>query len=119
MFAIGYRAPGEAENRAVEVRRGDAGIAAIAGSCDGPRQGPACGTGVRSALIVSVSASSASVPLMSARARHPSPADGGAQGALISAMVVSSMRLEKPHSLSYHDTTFTKRPSMTFVSGAS
>ena len=28
----------------------------------------------------------------------------------ISATVVSSMRFEKPHSLSYHDDTFTRRP---------
>ena len=30
--------------------------------------------------------------------------------AFISATVVSSMRFEKPHSLSYHDDTFTRRP---------
>ena len=30
--------------------------------------------------------------------------------AFISATVVSSMRLLKPHSLSYHDETFTRRP---------
>jgi hypothetical protein len=30
--------------------------------------------------------------------------------AAISATVVSSMRFEKPHSLSYHDDTFTRRP---------
>jgi hypothetical protein len=30
--------------------------------------------------------------------------------AFISATVVSSMRLEKPHSLSYQDDTFTRRP---------
>src|SRR3984885_4849821 len=32
------------------------------------------------------------------------------------AMVVSSMRFEKPHSLSYQEKTFTSVPSMTFVS---
>ena len=31
------------------------------------------------------------------------------------ASVVSSMRFEKPHSLSYHAQTFTSLPSMTFV----
>ena len=31
----------------------------------------------------------------------------------------STQRLEKPHSLSYHDNTFTKSPSITFVFGAS
>ena len=35
------------------------------------------------------------------------------------ATVVSSMRLEKPHSLSYHEMTLTIVPSMTFVSGES
>ena len=35
--------------------------------------------------------------------------------ACISATVVSSMRLLKPHSLSYHEQTFTSLPSMTFV----
>ena len=34
--------------------------------------------------------------------------------AFISATVVSSMRFEKPHSLSYHEDTFTRRPE-TFV----
>src|SRR4051812_48772324 len=38
--------------------------------------------------------------------------------AFISATVVSSMRFEKPHSLSYHDETFTSRPD-TLVSVAS
>lgn len=38
--------------------------------------------------------------------------------ALINATVVSSMRLLKPHSLSYHDETFTSRPE-TLVSVAS
>ena len=38
--------------------------------------------------------------------------------AVISATVVSSMRFEKPHSLSYHDETFTRLPD-TFVSVAS
>ncbi len=36
----------------------------------------------------------------------------------INAIVVSSMRLLKPHSLSYHDETFTRRPE-TLVSVAS
>src|SRR5690606_20236888 len=36
----------------------------------------------------------------------------------INATVVSSMRLEKPHSLSYHDETLTRRPE-TLVSVAS
>src|SRR4051794_37056910 len=36
----------------------------------------------------------------------------------ISATVVSSMRFEKPHSLSYHEHTFTRRPE-TLVSVAS
>ncbi len=31
------------------------------------------------------------------------------------ATVVSSMRHEKPHSLSYHEMTLTQVPSMTFV----
>ncbi len=35
------------------------------------------------------------------------------------ASVVSSMRLENPHSLSYHAQTFTSVPSMTLVSVAS
>ena len=35
------------------------------------------------------------------------------------ATVVSIMRLEKPHSLSYHEQTFTSVPSMTLVSVAS
>ena len=35
------------------------------------------------------------------------------------ASVVSSMRLEKPHSLSYQAQTFTSVPSMTLVSVAS
>ena len=35
------------------------------------------------------------------------------------ASVVSSMRLEKPHSLSYQEHTFTMVPSMTLVSVAS
>ncbi len=35
------------------------------------------------------------------------------------ASVVSSMRLENPHSLSYHEQTFTSVPSMTLVSVAS
>ena len=39
--------------------------------------------------------------------------------AFIRAMVVSSMRLENPHSLSYQATTFTVVPSMTLVSEAS
>ena len=38
------------------------------------------------------------------------------QAAFISATVVSSIRFEKPHSLSYHATTLTRRPSMTRVS---
>src|SRR5690606_13956986 len=37
----------------------------------------------------------------------------------ISAMVVSSMRLEKPHSLSYQEQTFTRVPPMTWVRVAS
>ena len=39
--------------------------------------------------------------------------------ALAQASVVSIMRLEKPHSLSYQANTFTSVPSMTFVSVAS
>ena len=39
--------------------------------------------------------------------------------AAISAAVMSSMRLEKPHSLSYHEHTFTSVPPMTWVSVAS
>lgn len=35
------------------------------------------------------------------------------------AMVVSSMRLENPHSLSYHANTLTNLPSITFVRPAS
>src|SRR5580658_3486553 len=35
------------------------------------------------------------------------------------AIVVSSMRFEKPHSLSYQEKTLTRVPSMTFVSVAS
>ena len=35
---------------------------------------------------------------------------------IINATVVSSIRFEKPHSLSYHATTLTSRPSMTRVS---
>jgi hypothetical protein len=35
--------------------------------------------------------------------------------AAISAVVMSSMRLEKPHSLSYHERTFTRVPPMTRV----
>ncbi len=35
------------------------------------------------------------------------------------AMVVSSMRFEKPHSLSYQAQTFTRLPSITLVSVAS
>jgi hypothetical protein len=42
-----------------------------------------------------------------------------AQRALTIASVVSSMRLEKPHSLSYQDSTFTSVPPMTLVSVAS
>ena len=38
------------------------------------------------------------------------------QAAFISATVVSSIRFEKPHSLSYHATTLTSRASMTRVS---
>ena len=38
------------------------------------------------------------------------------QAAFINATVVSSIRFEKPHSLSYHATTLTSRPSMTRVS---
>ena len=38
------------------------------------------------------------------------------QAAFISATVVSSIRFEKPHSLSYQATTLTSRPSMTRVS---
>ncbi len=41
--------------------------------------------------------------------------DDEAYFAAISAMVMSSMRLEKPHSLSYHDSTFTSVPPMTRV----
>ncbi len=44
---------------------------------------------------------------------------GSHQGAFISATVTSSMRLEKPHSLSYQLTTFTRRPSITLVRGDS
>ena len=40
---------------------------------------------------------------------------GGHQPAFISATVVSSIRFEKPHSLSYHAMTLTSRPSMTLV----
>ncbi len=36
--------------------------------------------------------------------------------AFINAIVVSSMRFEKPHSLSYQDNTLTNVPPMTFVS---
>ena len=46
------------------------------------------------------------------------PAGQGGTGSYladISALVMSSMRLEKPHSLSYHDRTFTKVPSITRV----
>ena len=39
--------------------------------------------------------------------------------ALTKATVVSSIRLEKPHSLSYHESTFTWRPPSTLVRGAS
>ena len=39
--------------------------------------------------------------------------------ALTNASVVSSMRFEKPHSLSYQEHTFTKVPSCTFVIVAS
>src|SRR3990170_4812992 len=39
--------------------------------------------------------------------------------AFISAMVTSSMRLLKPHSLSYHDSAFTNVPPVTLVSVAS
>ena len=39
--------------------------------------------------------------------------------AFAQASVVSSMRLEKPHSLSYQEQTFTSVPSMTLVSVAS
>jgi hypothetical protein len=41
------------------------------------------------------------------------------QSAFDHAIVVSSMRLEKPHSLSYHEHTFTNVPSMTLVMVAS
>ena len=40
---------------------------------------------------------------------------GGRQPAFTSATVVSSIRFENPHSLSYQATTLTKRPSMTLV----
>ena len=45
--------------------------------------------------------------------------DGHRRQAFISAMVVSSIRLEKPHSLSYHAMTFTQVTSITLVSDAS
>lgn len=43
------------------------------------------------------------------------PLDDAAYFAAISASVVSSMRLLKPHSLSYHESTFTSVPPMTRV----
>src|SRR5205807_70879 len=60
---------------------------------------------------------------MTARARHPSrrasraPQDDGSrfQISFPIATAVSIMRLEKPHSLSYHDSTATRLPSMTLV----
>ena len=49
------------------------------------------------------------------RVRHPQDL----HDAFDQASVVSSMRLEKPHSLSYQEHTFTSVPSMTLVSVAS
>src|SRR3546814_7446146 len=40
---------------------------------------------------------------------------GTGQPSLPTATAVSDMRLENPHSLSYHDSTRTSRPSMTWV----
>src|ERR1700754_3391615 len=40
---------------------------------------------------------------------------GDAYLAAIRAFAMSSMRVEKPYSLSYHDSTFTRVPSMTRV----
>jgi len=64
-------------------------------------------------------------PRTAGRLRLPiRPGKAGTNGresdylAFISATVVSSMRLLKPHSLSYHDETFTRRPD-TLVSVAS
>ncbi len=50
-----------------------------------------------------------------AKARHFHWRDGETYFAAISALVMSSMRLEKPHSLSYQLNTFTNVPPMTRV----
>ena len=50
------------------------------------------------------------------RARFRGGCIASHQAAFISATVVSSIRFEKPHSLSYQATTLTSRPSMTRVS---
>ena len=51
----------------------------------------------------------AALPMHSA-ARRRRPLRLAVYFAFISATVVSSMRFEKPHSLSYHDETLTRRP---------
>ena len=53
------------------------------------------------------------------QARHFVMFKGNSYVAFDQASVVSSMRLEKPHSLSYHEQAFTSVPSMTLVSVAS